>query len=492
VLVLEAEQTDKLANELAVPPTDDAAKYDWKAAGSGPKMSVTLKAIWDGKNFLQEAAEGTLVGLIFDKTNFYAEAGGQLFDMGRVTTADGSVVPILNCQKFGAYILHSGSLGAGAMKVGDEVELDVDYERRSHIAANHTSTHLLNWALRKVLAGSLIDQRGSIVAPDKLRFDFSYGKPMKTEEVAQVQNLVREIIAGGYDIHKQECALPAAKQVKTLRAVFGEVYPDPVRVVTVGPVDHTIDKLLADPENEQWNSLSVEFCGGTHMDNTKEASTFAIIGEEGTAKGVRRLVAVTKDAARVAQEAANDFDKRVERAGELTDTQALDEEVSKMRKEVDEITMDYVRKDAIKAAIDKLKEKVLAAEKELIKAKTEGAVEWAKSLDVAGKPFMVEVVDVEGDVKAMDAAMKVINTAAPDTPVCFLSKSAKGDKVSCLAVVPKAVAGKLDAKDWINVALEQCGGKGGGKPDRAQGAAKDASKFAAALEAAKGYPAGKV
>jgi len=228
------------------------------------------------------------------------------------------------------------------------------------------------------------------------------------------------------------------------------------------------------------------------MDNTKEADTFTIIGEEGTAKGVRRLVCLTKEAALLAQNAAAEFEKRVERAADIADMQALDEEVSKMRKEVDEVTMDYVRKDGIKGGIDKLKEKVLAAEKEMIKAKQEAAVQWAQGLDVSGKAFVVEVVDVEGDVKAMDAAMRTVTAKAPDTPACFLSKSARGDKVSCLAVVPKAAAGKLDAKDWINAALEKCGGKGGGKPDRAQGAAKDAAGFDAALAAATEYPTGKL
>ena len=213
VIVLEAEQTDRLAKELAVPATEDSARYNWVAKGSGPRLPATVKAIWDGKNFLQEAPEGELVGVVTDVTSFYAESGGQLFDTGKITTADGTVFVVSNVQKFGAYILHIGTLGSGAVRVGGKVDLEVDYERRALCAANHTSTHLLNWALRKVLAGSTIDQRGSIVGPDKLRFDFSYGKPMRTEELAEVQTLVRELIAAGCPVYRKEVALASAKQV---------------------------------------------------------------------------------------------------------------------------------------------------------------------------------------------------------------------------------------------------------------------------------------
>ena len=491
VLTLEAEQTDKVANELKVAPTVDLKKYEWTSAGHGPSPSATVRAIWTGKEFVQEAAEGAFVGFILDETNFYAEAGGQLYDTGRIASAD-ATCSVENVQKFGGFILHSASVTSGALKVGDAVELAVDYERRSALAANHTTTHLLNWALRKVLEGHQIDQRGSIVGPDKLRFDFSYGKPMTAGEIDKVQTLVREIIKGGFDSNRKEVPLAAAKQIKALRAVFGEVYPDPVRVVSVGPVPHTIETLLAQPDNDEWHKLSVEFCGGTHMDNTREAADFAVIGEEGTAKGVRRLICVTKDAAREARAAADEFDARVQKAGAIADMAELDGEIAALRTDVETVTMDYARKDQIKGAIDALKNKVLAAEKEALKAKLAAAEAWATELSVAGRAAVVEVVDVDGDVKALDNAMKVVVGKAPETPVCFLSRNARGDKVACLAVVPKACAGKLDAKDWINAALEKCGGKGGGKPDRAQGAAKDAANFDAAVKAAQDYPAGKV
>ena len=489
VLTLEAEQTDKLANELAIAATVDSAKYDWVSAGSGPKLSATVKAIWNGKVFKQEASEGEFVGLVFDQTSFYAEAGGQLFDTGKVSTENG-VFSVENVQKFGGFILHSGTLGSGAVKVGEVAELSVDYERRSLIASNHTTTHLLNWALRKVLVGGNVDQRGSICGPDKLRFDFSHNKPVSAAEIGQVQDLVREIIKtkGGCPLQKKEVALGDAKQIKSLRAVFGEVYPDPVRVVSVGPVPHTIDTLVAQPDNDDWMKLSVEFCGGTHLDDAKEAQYFACISEEGTAKGVRRIVAVTKEAALVATNAGEDFVKRVAAADSITDMTALDAEVGKLRKDLDSTVMDYFIKDKCKAGIDKLKEKVLAIQKEMAKAKAAAAIAWADTVDTSGK-FVCLECDVEGEIKALDAAITVITKKAPAMPVCLLSKSSAGDKVSCLAVVPAGTG--LDAKDWINAALEKCGGKGGGKPDRAQGAAKDASNFAAALAAAQGYASSK-
>ena len=380
-------------------------------SGSGPKLNATVKAIWNGKEFKQEAGEGEFVGLIFDQTNFYAESGGQLFDTGRVSTADG-VFSVQNVQKFGGFIMHSGTLGSGSIKVGEDAELAPDYERRALVASNHTTTHLMNWALRKVLAGHSIDQRGSICGPDKLRFDFSYSKPMTATEVGEVQDLVRSIISQSCPLQKKEVPLGDAKQIKSLRAVFGEVYPDPVRVVSVGPVPHTIDELVAKPDNDDWMKLSVEFCGGTHLDDAKEATHFCCISEEGTAKGVRRMVGLTKEAALLAIMAADDFDKRVAAAATITDMAALESEVSKLRSALDATVMDYYRKDCLKQAVDGLKEKVLAAEKEALKAKIAAATTWAESVDVSAK-FVVLAVDVDGDVKGLDAAMKVVNTKAP-------------------------------------------------------------------------------
>jgi alanyl-tRNA synthetase len=308
--------------------------------------------------------------------------------------------------------MHSGTLGSGSIKVGEDAELAPDYERRALVASNHTTTHLMTWALRKVLAGHSIDQRGSICGPDKLRFDFSYSKPMTATEVGEVQDLVRSIISQSCPLQKKEVPLGDAKQIKSLRAVFGEVYPDPVRVVSVGPVPHTIDELVAKPDNDDWMKLSVEFCGGTHLDDAKEATHFCCISEEGTAKGVRRMVGLTKEAALLAIMAADDFDKRVAAAATITDMAALESEVSKLRSALDATVMDYYRKDCLKQAVDGLKEKVLAAEKEALKAKIAAATTWAESVDVSAK-FVVLAVDVDGDVKGLDAAMKVVNTKAP-------------------------------------------------------------------------------
>ena len=155
---------------------------------------------------------------------------------------------------------------------------------------------------------------------------------MTAEEVGQVQELVREILAtpGGCPLQKREVPLGDAKQIKSLRAVFGEVYPDPVRLVSVGPVPHTIDDLLSKPDKDDWMKLSVEFCGGTHLDDAKEATHFCCISEEGTAKGVRRVVCLTKDAALVAVMAGEDFLKRVKVGDSITDMSALERGASRL------------------------------------------------------------------------------------------------------------------------------------------------------------------
>lgn len=227
------------------------------------------------------------VGIVLDVTSFYSESGGQIYDTGVLRVASGGAggagaggaagadeeetvssgpqVAVVNVQTFGGYVLHIGSVQSGTLTVGDTVSVEVDYERRADIAPNHTMTHALNYALRKVLGHSVerpVEQRGSLVGPDKLRFDFSFGKALTAEQLTEVDRIVGSIITSAVPVHHAVVPLAQARAIHSLCAVFGETYPDPVRVISIGV---PVDKLVADPTNAEWSNFSVELCGGTHI-----------------------------------------------------------------------------------------------------------------------------------------------------------------------------------------------------------------------------------
>merc|ERR1719214_105097 len=175
------------------------------------------------------------------------------------------------------------------MKVGEKVAMTPDFERRAFIAKNHTGTHLLNYALRRVL-GDKIDQKGSLVNEDRLRFDFSYNKPIEEGELKKIEEIVNQEIKKQRTVYTQEVPIEKGRGIKNLRAVFGEQYPDMVRVVAIGP---DIPGLISGKYGEGGADASIEFCGGTHVANSTNIWGFSLVSEEGVAKGVRRIVAVT-------------------------------------------------------------------------------------------------------------------------------------------------------------------------------------------------------
>ena len=276
-LELIAEQTAWLADE-GIDVTDESSKYVWDEV-----VEAEVKAIFTSDGFLKDgdvAKEGSTIGLILDKSSFYAEAGGQDADLGSISF-DGGELIVNDVQSYGGYILHSGVISQGSISVGSSVKCEVDYARRRDVAPNHSMTHVLNAALREVL-GEGCDQRGSQCNDEKLRFDFSHKSAMSTAQLRDTEEYVRDTITKSLPVTADVMALDDAKAIPGVRAMFGEVYPDPVRVVKVG------------------DDCSVEFCGGTHISNTAEAEAFVLTEETAVAKGIRRITALTRDAAKKA------------------------------------------------------------------------------------------------------------------------------------------------------------------------------------------------
>ncbi|KAI9767535.1 MAG: Alanine--tRNA ligase [Geoglossum simile] len=244
-----------------VPKTKETAKYKRGAIKS------TIRALYHGK-FLKstsEVPEGEQFGVLLDKTNFYAESGGQEFDTGRLTVDSVVEVDVRNFQSYGGYVLHTGYIQYGSLSVGDEIAAEYDELRRQQIQMNHTGNHVLNFTLRQVLGGEVY-QKGSLVAPEKLRFDFSHKASVTDEELKNIEDISNKFIKDNMED------------------------PDPVRVVSIGM---SVDKLVSDVAATDWLKYSIEFCGGTHVDRTGEIKELIVLEESGIAKGIRRIVAVT-------------------------------------------------------------------------------------------------------------------------------------------------------------------------------------------------------
>ncbi|MCH7793292.1 MAG: hypothetical protein IID31_13555, partial [Planctomycetes bacterium] len=418
--------------KLGVAATDDSQKF------SGRDMSSRVRAIWNGADFDNRTQIGrvggdrlTPTGIITERTSFYAEMGGQVADTGRInvtgedTTAlhdehEGGEFKVLSARAFGGYVLHIGHMTRGEVRVGDRVALHVDRSRREPIRANHTATHLLNLGLRAAL-GEGTDQKGSLVAPDRLRFDFPHNGPVAVEDLAAVEATVNDQIERGLTVYSDEVPLELAKRVSTLRAVFGEIYPDPVRVVSVGV---PIADLMSDPENEKWMAYSVELCGGTHLATTNEAKAFAIVSETGIAKGIRRIEAVTGVAAMAAETAADGLSTRIQEAGSLSDEQ-LGAECTAMAAQIDALTLSVVRRAALKEQLAGLQDRLKAARKKASKAAAKEAAARARVIGRTARDkahaVVVERLDVGGDRAALQQAMKTIRDVSPGSAVLLAS-----------------------------------------------------------------------
>jgi len=478
-----------------IEPTDDAPKHDSKP------VSARVLAIWDGGDFDLNARPSSRTGrpiaLILDKSNAYAEAGGQEPDTGHifVTSEDrssdrdlheGGEFRIRRVDAAGGYILHVGHVTRGEIRVSDRVEVRVDRNRREPIRANHTATHLLNFALRQVL-GEHVDQKGSLVAPDRLRFDFSHAKPLTPDELARIERIVNESIHADDAVHTGYAPLDKARSIKGLRAVFGEQYPPPVRIVSIGPA---VEDLLADPDNDLWHSRSIEFCGGTHLTRTAEAGAFAIVTETGVAKGIRRIEALTGGPAHDAFVHANTLAGSIEAAARLDDDR-LEPVVRGLTNQVEQATIPLPRKHELKQALADLQERVKKAKKARAKILARQAVERAKTIAAeADSEVIVETLDVAGDRGALQQALQTILGNAPGAAVMLLSAGDDPDNpsVAVIAGAPEAAVERgLRAGDWVRHVCEILGGKGGGKPTQAQGGGKDVEKLNEAIEKAREF-----
>ena len=393
---------------------------------------------------VDELVEGTEGTIIVDETPFYATMGGQTADVGTITTEDGAVFTVNDTIKLkGGRIGHVGVVESGSFRVGGKVTLKVDEAKRAATAKNHSATHLLQEALRVVL-GTHVEQAGSLVTPDRLRFDFTHFSAMTQEELDRVEAIVNEKIAENLDVVTQVMNIEDAKKTGA-KALFGEKYGDTVRVVSMG-------------------DFSKEFCGGTHVANTGVITAFKILSESGIAAGVRRIEALTGDGLFAYYK---DIEKQLEEAAkQLKCTPAaVNDKIAHLQAEV----------------------KALTSENESLKAKAAndalGNV-MDNVADVKGMKFLgVKVVDVDmNELRNLGDSLK----EKLGTGVVVLASSQGADKVNLIVTATDdAVKKGVHAGNIIKACAAMVGGGGGGRPNMAQAGGKNPAGIDAALEQAK-------
>ncbi|MEZ8147345.1 alanine--tRNA ligase [Enterovibrio norvegicus] len=361
--------------------------------------------------------------IILDQTPFYAESGGQCGDAGFLMTEAGKF-EVVDTQKYGSAIGHRGKLIDGTLSVGDNVDAKVNAERRQAIALNHSATHLLHEALRIIL-GDHVQQKGSLVRAEGLRFDFSHLEAVKAEELRAVEKMVNEQIRLNHDVSTELMGIDAAK-AKGAMALFGEKYDDEVRVLTMG-------------------DFSIELCGGTHANRTGDIGMLKLTSEGGIAAGVRRIEAVTG--------------------------QGAEEAFYRQQREFSQkVSESQTRAKALEKEIQQLKEKLAAQESaSLINNVTE----------INGVKVLISKLD-GADSKALRTMVDDLKNQM-GSGVVFLGNVAD-DKVALIAGVTKDLIGKVKAGELVNMVAQQVGGKGGGRPDMAQAGGSDAAALPNALE----------
>ncbi|KAE8818188.1 Alanyl-tRNA synthetase, mitochondrial [Hordeum vulgare] len=478
-IVLDANATSQLRNQ-GIASTNDSPKFQHEV------HSTVVKAIYTGSEFTATASGDEDFGLVLESTSFYAEQGGQIYDIGSIEGPSGSFT-VNNVQVFAGYVLHICSFLEGpdskALSVGDEVKCKVDYARCALIASNHTCTHMLNFALREVL-GDHVDQKGSIVLPEKLRFDFSHGKPVQPEDLRRIEDIVKQQIKEGLEVSAQEIKLADAKRTNGLRAVFGEIYPDPVRVVSIGP---KVGDLLANPESKKWSSISTELCGGTHISNTRDAAEFALISEEGIAKGVRRITAVTAECASQAIKLAQSIEADINEASKLLDGATLEKKIGPIKNTLDAAAIPAARKADLRGNVSKLEVCKCSSSfgEENIQKAVKTAMDAAEATLSEGKPFCVTRADVGLDSTAVrEAVVKAMNRFK-SLPVMVFSTDEASNKAVVYAGVPPDAPNGFKVLDWLTPSIAPLKGRGGGgKNGLAQGQGSDASRVKEAMELA--------
>ena len=387
---------------------------------------------------LHTAPVDSEVIVILDSTPFYGESGGQIGDSGFLENSSGRF-EVSDTQKQSDIFLHRGKLASGNMNVGDQVRALVAGNDRAAITLNHSATHLMNAALRNVL-GSHVLQKGSLVAADRLRFDFSHNSPVSAAELKQIEEQVNAEILGNSRVDKEVMGIESAREKGAL-ALFGEKYGDEVRVVSMG------------------GDYSIEFCGGCHVDRTGDIGLFKIMSESGISAGVRRIEAVTGHGALALVEREESI---------VRDAAALLK--SGTDEILDKLTGLISQNKALEKQLEQMKSKMAASAGDDLSA---------SAVELAGSKVLVAKMEGFNPKSLRDTMDQLKNKLG--TSVIVLGSAGDG-KVNLVAGVSKDLTDRVKAGELVNMVAQQVGGKGGGRPDMAMAGGSEPEKLPAALD----------
>jgi len=404
----------------------------------GTQLASTIIGLYTEGEAVQSASKGTDVVVILDKTVFYAESGGQVGDTGVISKGSAKIA-IADCRKVGNHHIHMGHIVSGEFAIGDEVDGQVDQTLRQATALNHSATHLLHEALRQVL-GDHVKQKGSLVDSERLRFDFSHGEAVSPEQIRKIEHIVNREVLKNTEVTTDVMGMEDAK-AKGAMALFGEKYGDSVRVVSIGA------------------EFSVELCGGTHVSRTGDIGLLKVSGETSVAAGVRRIESVT------GMKALEFCDNQQD---SITDIASI---VRGSRTTVGDKVQGIVDENRrLQKDIEKLKNKL---------ANAAGSDLMADLRQINGVGVLATVVD-GADAKSLRGVGDQVRSKI-QSGVFFLA-AIEGEKAALVAGVTSNLTGHIKAGDLLKFVTSQVGGKGGGRPDMAQGAANSIENLPAALE----------
>jgi len=408
------------------------------------KQNTVVLEMFIGSDSVDSLAEGQQGIVILDETPFYGESGGQVGDTGLLKSSSATFI-VKDTQKQGNSVLHIGELQSGSINKGDKLSAEIDFTSRQAISRNHSATHLMHAALQQVL-GEHVSQKGSLVDTEKLRFDFSHLEPVKPEQLKTIEQIVNAQIRGNSEARAVEMELEAAKASGAM-ALFGEKYADVVRVVTMGD-----------------ERFSTELCGGVHVNRMGDIGFFKIVAETGIASGVRRIEAVTG-------EAAVNWVKEKD--------QQLDSLAQLLKSSRDEIN------SKVEQLIHKLKEQ----EKQLTQIKGKMASQAGSDLSSQAEEFggvKVLTAHLDGaDSNTLRDTLDQLKNKLGSAAIVLASEEA--GKVKLIAGVTKDLTKTIKAGELVNIAAAEVGGKGGGRPDMAQAGGSNPAAIPQALDAAKSW-----
>ncbi len=407
---------------------------------------VSIIALYENGNVVESLTEGMEGVIVLDRTPFYAEGGGQVGELGEIRTSSG-VFEVQDTKKSGQAIIHYGVISMGDISTLQTADVQVLSSIRAASAKNHSATHLLHAALREVL-GSEVTQKGSLVSSDVLRFDFSYDKPVSSAEITRVERLVNEQIQANTSASIENMSIDEAME-KGAMALFGEKYGSDVRVLTMGT------DTIVDGKSQPF---SIELCGGLHVKRTGDIGLLKIISESGIAAGIRRIEAVTG-------------------MGAIKHIQQNDQQLSTLAGQL------KVKRPEVAQRVQTMADKQRDLEKQIERLQQKLASAQAADLlndvqTIANTPVLISLLSgVDG--KAIRSLMDDIKSKLPDSVIVLIGD--KDDQLALSASVAKSIIARIKAGDIIRYLANELGGKGGGKPDYAQGGAPKSSNMTAVI-----------